>query len=99
MFFDSFTPPFINRYICRARNIFVFFGFLLLNFPNSLSVDLFINSFINLFISPPINSSTGLIFNIFIYSSLINSAVIIFINFKKFPSRFFFSRFFLIFFK
>ena len=85
------VPPSANRYTRRIYNIFVFFDFSFLNFLDNL----FINSFIN----SSINPSAGLIFNVFIYSSLINSAAIISINFKKISFYFFFSRFFSVFFK
>ena len=80
-----------NRYIRQTRNIFVFF-----DSPSLNSLD---NLFINSFINPPINPPTGLIFNIFVYLFLINSAVTISIDFKKNSFYLFFSRFFFIFFK
>ena len=88
-FFDSSALSSINRYIYRTRNIFVLFDFPSLNFLNSL----FINLFINLSINPFINSSADLIFNVFVYPFLVSSAATVFINFKKFSSRFFSSRF------
>ena len=107
--------PSADRYIYWARNTFVSFDSPSLNFSDSLSINPPINSPVNPPINssinssinsptdsstnPPINSFAGLIFNVFIYSSLINLAATISIDFKEFSSRFSSSRFSSIFFK
>ena len=83
MSFDSSVLLSINRYIYRTRNTSVSFDFSFLNFLNNLSINSsinssinpFINSFINSSISPSADSFAGLIFNIFVYSSLIDSVL------------------------
>ena len=65
-----------------------------MDFLDNLSINSFINLFINSFINPSADPPADLIFNVFVYSFLVNLAAIVFIDFKKFSSRFFFSRFF-----